>query len=103
MTDMNDVVRNFDLARKQKEPFFYRVRLRNSDDEFEGPFLLRDSFTLVWGGKSGAILVGAGGQGPGSHLQPGLSEPRVQLILLDDVVSFEIGPGSDTELKPPKQ
>ena len=102
MTDMNDVLTNFELAKKQEDPFFYRVRLRHSDDEFEGPFLLRETY-LKWAGKSGTVLVGSGGQGSGSHFQPGLSEPRIRVIFLDDIVTFEVGPGSDKELKPPKQ
>ena len=103
MTDMNEVVTNYArLAEKQEDAFYYRVKLRYSDVEYEGPFVVRDFFVRAGWGKDVPVLVGEGRDGS-PQFQPGLGDSRVQLIRFDEVVSFELGSGSQKELKPPKR
>src|SRR5437867_4282543 len=98
MTDMNEVATNYvRLAKKQEDAFYYRVKLRYSDVEYEGPFVLRDFFVRVGWGKDVPVLVGKGGDGS-PQFQPGPGDARVRLIRLDEVVSFELGSGSQKEL-----
>ena len=73
MTDMNEVVKTFDRLDKQEDPFYYRVKLQDSEDEYEGPFVKRE-FSEV-GFKE--FLVGVGGDGDRPQFQP-ISEPRVR-------------------------